>query len=388
MTVQQLVLGFVPLLDCAPLVVALEKGFGAAEGLDLELARENSWANIRDRVIVGHFHAAHMLGPMPVASSLGIGHVKIPMIAPMALGLGGNAITVSTALWADLKVAGARSGGSPAQQGAALKQVVQERCRRGLLPLTLAMVYPFSCHNYELRYWLAACGIDPDREVQLVVLPPPFMVDALRAGQIDGFCAGEPWNSLAVDQVAGCILTSTEAIWHHSPEKVLGMRAHWADAHPAETSALVRALRAAAHWCDRPENHAELAEVLAQPHYVGESADVLLRGIAGRILLDAGGEPHSIPDFLVYADHAATYPKPRHALWFYRQMVRWGQVTASPSAAAVAGGVYRPDLYRDSLEGTRFALSADTDRALDPGGGDVRDGHDDEPRGFFDKRPD
>jgi NitT/TauT family transport system ATP-binding protein len=213
MSLVPLTVGFVPLLDCAPLVVAAEKGFAAAEGLDLKLVRENAWATIRDRVIVGHFHAAHMLAPMPVASTLGVGHLTAELIAPMALGWGGKAITVSVGLWDGMAARGAAAGADPVSQGAALRAVVRERVRSGAAPLTLAMVYPFSCHHYELRYWLAASGIDPDVDVRLVVVPPPFMVDALREGQIDGFCAGEPWNSLAVAAGIGhCTAPATGAI--------------------------------------------------------------------------------------------------------------------------------------------------------------------------------
>jgi NitT/TauT family transport system ATP-binding protein len=357
MRLQRLSVGFVPLLDCAPLVVARERGFAASEGLDLDLVRENSWANIRDRVIVGHFQAAHMLGPMPIASTLGIGHLTVPMITPMALGTGGNAITVSNALWGALAEAGAHLGASPVRQGAALAHVVRERRNRGLGPLTLAMVYPFSCHNYELRYWLAAAGIDPDSDVLLVVIPPPFMVDALRAGQIDGFCAGEPWNSLAVERGVGCIITSTAEIWHRSPEKVLGMRADWAASHPDELRALVRALRAATHWCDHSERHAELSQLLSRPHYVGESAEILLRGIDGAMPLAVGTEPQPVPDFLRFAAHGANDPQQHHAVAFYQQMVRWGQVAASPDADAAARSAFRPDLYRFSLEGTPFQIT-------------------------------
>lgn len=197
-TSKTLVVGFIPLLDCASLVAAVEKGFAAEEGINIALVRETSWANIRDRVIVGHFDAAHMLGPMALASSLGIGHLKVPMVAPYSMGLGGNAITVSTSLWQHMRDFGAELDAGPAQQVAALASVVKERTSRGLPPLTFGMVYPFSCHNYELRYWFAAGGIDPDRDVRLVVIPPPLLVDALRAGQVDGYCVGEPWNSLAV----------------------------------------------------------------------------------------------------------------------------------------------------------------------------------------------
>jgi NitT/TauT family transport system ATP-binding protein len=186
MSLVSLTVGFVPLIDCAPIVVAAEKGFAAAEGLELDLVRENAWATIRDRVIVGHFHAAHMLAPMPIASTLGVGHLTANLIAPMALGWGGNAITVSGNLWDAMRAHGAVAGAGPAAQGQAFNGVLRERLRSGAAPLTLAMVYPFSCQHYELRYWLAASGIDPDVDVRLVVVPPPFMVDALREGQIDG----------------------------------------------------------------------------------------------------------------------------------------------------------------------------------------------------------
>src|ERR1700754_1021917 len=152
MTHSAVIVGFIPLLDCAPLVAAAEKGFAAAEQLDLTLVRETSWANIRDRVVVGHFDAAHMLGPMAVASTLGIGHLQVPIVAPFALGLGGNAITVSSALWEQMSAAGAQVGANPTIQGIALREVVRRRERSGATPLTFAMVYPFSCHNYELRY--------------------------------------------------------------------------------------------------------------------------------------------------------------------------------------------------------------------------------------------
>jgi hypothetical protein len=213
----KVILGFMPLLDCASLVVAAERGFAAEEDLELALVRETSWANIRDRVVVGHFDAAHMLGPMTVASTLGIGHVKVPVIAPFALGLGGNAITVSLRLWEQMTSEGASVESDPGAHAAALKRVVVSREKARREPLTFAMVYPFSCHNYELRYWLAAAGIDPDRELRLIVIPPPFLVDALRAGQIDGFCVGEPWNSVAVHAGVGTIVTSTTAIWPFSP---------------------------------------------------------------------------------------------------------------------------------------------------------------------------
>jgi NitT/TauT family transport system ATP-binding protein len=358
MTLHRLTIGFLPLLDCAALVVAAEKGFAAAEGLELALVRETSWANIRDRLVVGQFDAAHMLGPMPIASTVGIGHLRKPLIAPMALGLGGNAVTVSTALWDSMQRHGAVRGADPAIQGAALKAAVHARIRDGAEPLTLAMVYPFSSHNYELRYWLAACGIDPDEDVSLVVVPPPFMVDALRAGQIHGFCAGEPWNSLAVEAGMGHIALATSSIWPHAPEKVLGMRADWAAEHGPESAALVRALYHASQWCERPDSHDELAALLAQPRFVGEAAEIIARGLSGNLVFEAGTGARAVPEFLLYAAHDATFPWASHALWFYSQMVRWKQLAPSVAATAAARATYRPDLYREALQGLGVSLPA------------------------------
>jgi ABC-type nitrate/sulfonate/bicarbonate transport system substrate-binding protein len=343
------VVGFIPLLDCAPLAVAVEKGFADEEGLDLRLVRETSWANIRDRVVVGHFDAAHMLGPMAIASTLGVGHIKVPMAVPLSLGLGGNAITVSLRVWELMVAEGAVVGGDPRSVGEALRRVVQARERAQKAQLTFAMVYPFSAHNYELRYWLAASGIDPDHDVRLIVIPPPFLVDALREGQIDGFCVGEPWNSLAVAVGVGCVAVATTAIWRLSPEKVLGCRLEWAQRHPDRLQALVRALHRSAQWCEDSANHPELARILAELRFVGAPAEILLRGLSNRLRLYPQGELQSLRDFYVPASHAATFPWVSHALWFYSQMVRWGQVAFDDSHVAQVRATYRPDLYRLAL---------------------------------------
>lgn len=340
------VVGFIPLLDCAPLAVAVEKGFARAEGLDLRLVRETSWANIRDRVVVGHFDAAHMLGPMAIASTLGVGHLKVPMAAPLSLGLGGNAITVSMRVWEAMVAEGAVVGGDPLALGNALRRVVHARDGAHTPQLTFAMVYPFSAHNYELRYWLAASGIDPDRDVRLVVIPPPLLVDAMREGQIDGFCVGEPWNSVAVAVGVGCIVVPTTAIWRLSPEKVLGCRLEWVQRHPDRVQALVRALYRSAQWCEDPANHQELARLLAEPRFVGAPADILLYGLSNRLRLAPNGELRQLPDFYVPAAHAATFPWVSHALWFYSQMVRWNQVAFDKSHITEVRATYRPGLYR------------------------------------------
>jgi NitT/TauT family transport system ATP-binding protein len=376
----KVILGFIPLLDCASLVVAAERGFAAEEDLELALVRETSWANIRDRVVVGHFDAAHMLGPMTVASTLGIGHVKVPVIAPFALGLGGNAITVSLRLWEQMTSEGVSAESDPGAHAAALKRVVVRREKARREPLTFAMVYPFSCHNYELRYWLASAGVDPDRDVRLVVIPPPLLVDALRADQIDGFCVGEPWNSVAVHAGVGTIVTATTAIWPFSPEKVLGCRLEWAQRHPKQLASLQRALYRASEWCSQPEHRAELATLLAQPRYVGAPAELLRRALEGQLTLTTHSKPTYVENFYIPAQQNATFPWVSHALWFYAQMLRWKQIDFSADHLAAVRATYRPDLYRAALTPLNPAIPVNDSKierffdgtTFDPGEFDAR----------------
>ena len=344
MTRHHITAGFLPLTDSLILVIAKEKGFAARQGLDLELVREISWANIRDRVAVGQFDVAHMLAPMPVAASLGLSPIDVPVIAPMALGLGGNAVTVSVALWEKLAAAGAPRDFSAREVGAALASVAKAGGPR----LKLGVVHPFSSHNYELRYWLAASGIHPDRDVEIVIVPPPLMAAALAAGRIDGYCVGEPWNSVAVDAGAGRIATVKAAIWSASPEKVLGVTERWAAANPDALAALLRAMADAARWCGDPANHAEAAAILARDEYLGQPALLIARALSGAIVPEAG-RTVLVDEFFVPHAHGANVPQPGHALWFYSQMVRGGDISASREGTAIAAGCYRPDLYREAL---------------------------------------
>jgi two-component system, oxyanion-binding sensor len=344
-----LTIGFIPLVDCAALVVAREKGFAEAEGLSLTLVRETSWANIRDRVTAGHFYAAQMLAPMPIASSLGLGVAETAMIAPFSLGLGGNAVTLSTELFRHMESFGATISGGPMDMGRALARVVSKRRQARDAPLMIAVVHPFSAHNYELRYWLDWAGIDPDRDVQIVVTPPSVMGGALADGQIDGFCAGEPWNSLAVESGVGVIVVVKSALWRHGPEKVLGLRADVAELYPDRIFTLLRALHRAAEWAGKRENHKELATMLCAPAYLDTSANIVARGLGGLLVRASGASVEPIPDFLVFSDKAANFPWQSHAVWFASQMVRWGQISYSVWAMEKARRVYRPDLYRAAL---------------------------------------
>ena len=211
--------------DATALIVAVDKGFTAAEGLDVELVREVSWSNMRDKLNIGLFDAAHLIAPVAIASSLGLGHVKVPIVAPFGLGVNGNAITVSPALYASIAAAADGNITDPMVSARALARVVATRKTRGHEPLTFGMTFPFSTHNYHLRFWMAAGGVDPDEDVRLVVLPPPYMVESLANRHVDAFCVGAPWNSVAVDLGIGFILHFVSEILPRAAEKVLAFRA-------------------------------------------------------------------------------------------------------------------------------------------------------------------
>ncbi|MGE5547676.1 MAG: CmpA/NrtA family ABC transporter substrate-binding protein [Solirubrobacterales bacterium] len=304
-------LGIVPLADCAPIVVAKERGFFAEQGLDVDISREPSWANIRDKVAVGALDGAQMLATMPLSMTLGLAGIREPVVAGMALNLGGNTITLATALCRRIESLGS------------LKAAVAA----GGEPMTFAMVYPFSTHHYELRLWLAAQGIDPDRDVRLVVVPPPQMVAHLSAGNIQGFCVGEPWGSLAASLGLGEVVATSDDIFAGRIEKVFGVARAWADAHPATHQAVLRALIAAAGWCD--DNPAEVAEILAQPGYVNVPLEIVRSGLG----------------LTVFHRHAANFPWRSHAEWFLGQMRLWGHV-GGVDARRLAEETFRPDLYR------------------------------------------
>ena len=324
----RLKLGFVPLIDAAPLIVARDRGFFAEQGLEVELSREASWSSIRDKVAVGALDGAHMLAPMPLEATLGLGNCCAPVIAAVGLNTGGNAITLSNDLYD--RIASANAG---AVTASALKVLIEANRAQGLDPFSFAVVYPFSSHAYELRYWMAAGGIDPDRDVRLVVVPPPQMVAHLSAGRIQGYCVGEPWNAVAVNLGVGKVVVVSNEIWGGRLEKVLGVREDWADSNPRTHKALIKALLLAGLWADRPENREEVAGLLGRPGIVNAPLGVLRKVLSNT-------------DHLVFHRHAASFPWRSQALWYLTQMRRWGQLGAQVDLRRVADRAYRSDIYR------------------------------------------
>ena len=343
----ELNIGFIPLTDCCVFAVASEKGLFEKHGLNVELSREASWANIRDKVCVGALDAAQMLAGMPIASTLGLGFTRKPMVTAFSVDLNGNAITVSNDLYERLLSIDSELQTNPKRTAAALKQLIDQDKAASKPPMTFAMVYPFSTHNYEIRYWMAAAGIDPDSDVRLMVIPPQYMVSNLEAGQIDGFCVGGPWNSYAVEQNIGRILIAGYDIWNNSPEKVLGVTQEWADKYPNTHQCLIQALLESASWVEQSENHDEVAEILADEKYIGVSKQAIKMSIAGDFAYKADNNNSiSIPDYIVFNRYLANFPWCSHAGWLITQMYRWGQLEEAVDIQKTAELIYRPDIYR------------------------------------------
>lgn len=334
-------LGFVPLTDCAPLVVALELGLFAEQGLDVELSKEASWATLRDRVAVGDLTGAHMLAALPLATRLGLAGLKADLVCAVALGRNGNGITVAR------RHADAATGDPARSAGAVVAAARKQRQRP-----RFAMVHPFSTHHYLLRHWLEVGGVDPDRDVTLVVVPPPLVGAALKAGQIDGFCVGEPWNSIAHRSGAGRFLLGTGRLWSQHPEKVLAVREDWCRDHHDAHLGLIRALVAAARWIEGGDHWRLTAEILAAPHYLhARAAD--LRPLDP----DTGSEA----DRLATTFHrgCATFPWQSQALWYLQQMQQVNQLETAVDAHDAVRATYRGDLYREALAASGEPLPAE-----------------------------
>ncbi|MBB3589507.1 ABC transporter substrate-binding protein [Sphingomonas sp. BK481] len=346
MTTTPFRIGFLPLVDAALPILARELGFAEAEGISLELIRDISWATVNDRLLYGHSDAAHLLAPLAIATTLGLGRPATPLSVPFVLGLNGNAITLRPDLAAQVTAVGAP--GDVAAIGARLAIVAQAARERGT-PLRFGVVHRYSSHNYMLRYWLIGCGIDPDADVAIVTVAPPFAADALAAGEIDGICVGEPWNSVAVDRGVGVIVAVTSQIWLRGVEKVLAMRTARMEEDPDLTHRLLRALyRAGVAFVD-PARREDIAAILAGPAYLDGSATLIGHAISDRIVFARGAAPIDVPDFMFQHREAANFPWVSQAAWLYAQMTIAGHVPANATSYDAAQRVFRPDVYRAAL---------------------------------------
>lgn len=352
-------IGFLPLVDAALPILAHEQGFAASEGIAIEPVRDMTWATVLDRLLYGHTDAAHLIAPLAIATTLGRGRPATPLAVPFVLGLNGNAVTFSTALAAATGLEGGIA--DPVRLGQALRDVARARAAAGRR-LRFGVVHRYSSHNYMLRYWLAAVGIQPDADVELVVTSPPFAADALAAGDVDGICVGEPWNSIAVDHGVGRIALVTAQIWRRGVEKVLALRKATLDERGAEVQALIRALHAAAaHFVD-PDAAQENAAILARAEYCDAPVETIMRAITDRIRLSRDAAPIHYPDFMFQYREAANFPWRSQAAWLYSQMTRWDRTPFSAAEAEAAQAVFRPDVYREALAGSAATLPSSSSK--------------------------
>lgn len=362
-------LGFIKLTDMAPLAIAWEQGFFLDEGLFVELEAQANWKVLLDRVITGELDGAHMLAGQPLGATIGYG-TQANIITAFSMDLNGNGITVSNDVWDGMKPhLEMRGDGKPEHpvSAAALKPVVEAYKDKGER-FRMGMVFPVSTHNYELRYWLAAGGLNPgfyapqsgdtsgtlQADVYLSVTPPPQMPATLEAGTIQGYCVGEPWNQQAVFQGIGVPVITDYEIWPNNPEKVFGVSEDWAEQNPNTHLRLLRAMIRAAHWLDENDNanREEAVRILARSNYVGADEKVIANSMTGTFEYEKG-DVRSVPDFNVFFRYYATYPYPSDAIWYLSQMRRWGQIPEAKSDdwyMKTAAQVYRADIYEQAAQ--------------------------------------
>lgn len=354
MTLDPFRIGFLPLVDAALPILARELGFAEEQGIDLQLVRDLSWATVRDRLLYGHSDAAHLIAPLAIATSLGLDRPAVPLSVPFVLGLNGNAVTLTRPL-AEAITGGKPGLPDPVEAGKRLASIIAERAREGR-KVRLGVVHRFSSHNYMLRYWLAGSGVDLDEQVEIITIAPPFAADALAAGEVDGICVGEPWNSVAVERGVGAIVIVTAHIWQRGVEKVLAMQTARMEDDRDLIHRVIRALYNAGKAFIEPGRLEENSAILARAEYLDGPAPLIERAISDRIKLAAGTEPLHIPDFMFQHREAANFPWVSQAAWLYAQMVRAGHAGKNPKDYAAAQRVFRPDVYRAAFAGTNVPL--------------------------------
>lgn len=333
--------GYIPLVDAAPLIIARELGFDEEEGLQLDLYRAPSWSALRDYLALGHVEAAHLLAPLPIATALGLGGSAQPLEVLSVLSLNGNVIGLSPAVADQLRRSGHGFGFDDATAaGQALLGLDQ--------PLRVGIPFPFSMHAELLFYWLDAIGLPQDRRPSIHTVPPPLMAEAMAKGEIDAFCVGEPWGTMSVENGVGELLLPGQAIWQSAPEKVLATRHGWADRHPDIAGRLIRSLWRAGRWLGQAQNMTTCAEILSRPEHLGVSPDLIDRALSGRLVISARGEERQVPRFVDFFEGAATFPWQSQAAWIGVQLAR--RHGGDPvKAAEIAKGVFRSDLHRQHL---------------------------------------
>ncbi len=330
-------IGIIALTDCSSIVIGYEKGFFKAEGLDVTVSKEASWAVIRDKLQLGENQATHLLYGIPYASTMGLFGAPVkPMIIPWVINYNGQAITLSK----ELKEKGVRTAGD-------VKKLTDAEKATGKSPRTFAMTFPPGTHAMWMRYWLASGGINPDKDVSLITIPPPQMVANMKVGKMDGFCVGEPWNARAIADDIGFTATTTQAMWKNHPEKVCGFTAEFAEQNPKTVKAVLRALHHASTFIDKLDNRPEVAAIVSAPSYINCPKEIILGRLLGKYDHGDGQGEHQDDDYMRFSERGVNFPWKSHGIWWLSQFRRWGMVRGAPDYEKIVGQVHRPDIYRE-----------------------------------------
>ncbi len=331
----QVRIGIIALTDCSSIVMAHELGLFKKHGIESTISKEASWAVIRDRLTLGDNQATHMLLGTPYAATMGLqGSPVKPMVIPCYLNRNGQAITLTKALL--------DKGVKTPQQ---LKPLALDAKAKGS-PMTFAMTYPPGTHAMWMRYWLAAGGINPDKDIALITIPPPQMVANMKVGKMDGFCVGEPWNARAIADGIGFTAITTQQMWRDHPEKVFVFTEEFAGKNPKTVRAAVRAIVEASQWIDKLENRPRMAEVVSQPQYINTTKEIIL----GRLLGDydyGDGRKEKDRYYMTFYDRFTNFPLKSHGVWWLTQFRRWGMVKEPPDYKGLVDRVHRADIFRE-----------------------------------------
>ncbi|MEO7675338.1 MAG: CmpA/NrtA family ABC transporter substrate-binding protein [Verrucomicrobiota bacterium] len=344
--------GMIALTDCSPIVIAHENGLFKKYGLNSVVSKGANWAAIRDSLSSGDLQATHMLTGMPIASTMGLlGSPKKPMIIPWMLNRNGQAITLK-AEWKG------KVGADPK----ALLPFVEKAKKLGE-PLTFAMTFPPGTHAMWIRYYLAAGGINPDKDDALITIPPAQMVANMKIGKMDGFCVGEPWNARAIADKIGFTALTPQDIWKDHPEKVCAFTAEFAEKNPKTVKATLKALHEARVWLDKLENRPEQCEIVSKPTYINCDKTTIL----GRLLGDydyGDGRTKKDEFYMTFSDRNCNYPQPKFCKWWLTQFRRWGMVTGAPDYEGVAKQVMRSDIYEEAMKEIGYAHGGRDDKSV------------------------
>jgi nitrate/nitrite transport system substrate-binding protein len=357
-------LGFIPLTDCSPLVIAKVKGFFAKYGMpDVEVVKQASWGTTRDNLDLGSeaggIDGAHILTPMPYQISLGtvtMGHKKLPMYVLARLNLDGQGISLAKTY----KEMDVRLDSAP------LKQKIAEADAEGRV-FKVAVTFPGGTHDLWMRYWLAAGGIDPDREAATMVVPPPQMVANMRVDNMEAFCVGEPWNALLVNRKIGYSALTTGEMWKGHPEKAFAMSAEWVDKYPKATMALLKAVLEAQMWCDKPENKEEMAKITAENKWIKTKPQAIVGRAKGTFDYGDGRVVKNSPHLMKFWRDHASYPFKSHDTWFVTENIRWGYFPPETDIKKLVDAVNREDLWREAAKaiGQEAAIPKSTSRGVE-----------------------